>query len=192
MLQLHRRNLLRSETGRRLSRHTVMRIHGEHWSALSAEDKQAYNNWAATKRAEREIEIETAIEEEHATLALESERGSVVERETQSMMMRSAALGESEKAMWEKLLAHEMWTNSRVKDLRTRSDTCPEPVPAQRYEALSAKGAHIEAHRRPASRFVLDVAGARDHLKDAVLIIGEDGGERAYKFVMAIQRNPID
>ena len=186
LVKMNLANRTRAPHQQPLSRHKVMKIHGQEWARLGDDVKAQLNTVASQWRASREQELRDSVESDREALQLARDRHKLECDEDLSMQLSSARMDGHALQGWSRILDSEIWTPSTITTMRSKSCKPPEPITVDRFEALAASSPLSIAHSEPLVPIAAALCRARSQLKNAVLIVEGDHGEDSFMIVTAM------
>eukprot|EP00971_Amphidinium_carterae_P000705 13879-Amphidinium_carterae.1 len=170
------------------SRHTVFRIHGSEWHALTPAERHNYQKRAAAMHTARTAKRTEALTRVILELQQQVRAKDANGEPVGSMLLRSSQFGQA----WMDRLLH-IHTEELPKKIQCSRNfdsacACPEPLSREKISSLQ-KGSKLQPPQsKDLSHLWKEVCRHRDFFKDAVfrITIGED--VHHYRFVFACQR----
>ena len=182
LIKMNLANRTRTAAQGPLSRHNVMKIHGQEWSQLSPELQGRLHKVAEQLRAEREEQQRQQIEEDHSALEMAIAKHAEDSGESQTMQMASAQLDETAVAGWERIVDADIWTSATISSMRAKAVSIPDAVEGTRFDALASQGHLVQLATQPLGHVASQLCRARDFLREAVIIVEDRRLKRVIKW----------
>ena len=167
----------------------IMSVHGGHFDELPPSKKAAFEQRAATTRAQRLQQLEADIAQEQAHLS-HLESLAPASEQVGSMMLSHAAWSEKTVERLEQLKQSNLYNKSGVDSLRSTASTCPKPMPQTEFQTLCELSLLPDTQSPDYGALAKRFAAARDQLQSAVIGLYSAEGWSWYR-LLTVMLKPV-